>query len=954
MGDDRTAADAGTISDAHAPTIDSGSGHDGPRRAPSVVDAPAPPAGGDDFAGLVPSPEAHYRITDELARGGMGRVRVARDRRLARWVAIKDVLVDDGDIARRFEREVRITARLQHPSIVSVYDAGTWPSGRPFFAMPLVKGRSLDAAIAARRTYEDRLALLPHVLAVADAIAYAHGERVVHRDLKPANVLVGNFGETVVIDWGVAKSLDDSEASDAPRALPDGDVETVAGAIVGTPAYMPPEQATSSHVDERADVYAIGAILAHVLAGQPPYRGRSTAEVIAHVLTEPPLDIAAHAPDAAPELLAIVARAMAREPAARYPSARELAADLRRFQTGQLVGAHRYSTGELVRRWVRRHRAPLAVAAAGVVALGALGVVTTRRILAERAVAEASRADADDLGAFMLSDVHDRLESMGHLELLDAVARKAAAYYASLPFAETPDEAAERAHAMANIGDVLVARNELQQARAQFSGAVTLLVALEAAQPATAANEHALSHAYASVATIALAQGDVPDAKREAAYALAAADRLVGLSPHDDRALHDRADAQMLAGAADRAGGDLKAARAELAAAVDTARPVVARAPEHVDWTLALVSAEQQLAQVIHAQGDAKAALAHAQAALALVVPLAAAHPDDMPVQEALAQAHGMAGNQYQFVNDEVTALAEFRASAAAYELLLARDPSNARWGGHLGAAHRAIGSALGELGDFDAAVLELRAAMPYVEASARKDPTDVKALHAVLQTRQTLAETLLQADKPTDAIPELHAALELSARIVQLAPADKHETRTAELLHRMLAEALVKTGDPTTALAEAGVALAGASRLRADDPTNQWARGDEGTAHRAMASALHALGRDDDALVEARASLAVATDMNAQHAGNSETQRRIVVAHQLVATVLAARGDRPAALAELAEAIVVARALATPDDHQIQAILAKLEADSATLARPAAKPARPPDVRPDAGWIKK
>src|ERR1044071_1345030 len=160
-----------------------------------------------DYKELLAVERHHYAITREIARGGIGRVFEARDLRLGRQVAIKELLPKNRDAARRFEREARITARLQHPSIIHVYEAGVWPGGEPFYAMPRVSGRSLDKVVAEKQTLAERLGLLPHVIAVADALAYAHNENVIHRDLKPANVLVGEFGETVVIDWGLAKDL---------------------------------------------------------------------------------------------------------------------------------------------------------------------------------------------------------------------------------------------------------------------------------------------------------------------------------------------------------------------------------------------------------------------------------------------------------------------------------------------------------------------------------------------------------------------------------------------------------------------------------------------------------------------------------------------------------------------------------------------------------------------------
>ncbi|HEX7700609.1 MAG TPA: serine/threonine-protein kinase, partial [Kofleriaceae bacterium] len=312
-----------------------------------------------DYPDLIEVDPTHYVLVREIARGGMGRIHIARDRRLGREVAIKEVLISSESARRRFEREARITAGLQHPSIVSVHEAGRWPNGDPFYAMRLVTGRVLDEVVAEANTLAKRIALVPNVLAVADAMAYAHGQRVIHRDLKPSNIVVAGFGETVVLDWGLAKKLE-SDRTRVLRAATDvGDqptTESVAGEtrlgdVLGTPAYMPPEQAAGTGVDERADVYAIGAILYHVLAGNPPYTAGSNAELIAALMTEPPEPLASRVPGVPEELVAIVERAMARNVAKRYPTAAELADDLRRFQTGQLVGAHRYSLRELLRRW---------------------------------------------------------------------------------------------------------------------------------------------------------------------------------------------------------------------------------------------------------------------------------------------------------------------------------------------------------------------------------------------------------------------------------------------------------------------------------------------------------------------------------------------------------------------------------------------------------------------------
>ena len=256
--------------------------------------------------------EGEYRLLEEIDRGAMGKVVRAEDCRHRREVAIKLLLGDRPGARARFLREAQIAARLSHPSIVPVHEIGRLPGGQPFIAMVRVEGRRLDEAVAAAASTAERLALLPCVLAAIDALAYAHAAGVIHRDLKPQNILLGAYGETIVVDWGLAKlaAQPDLDEDDDPATV--GNPLTVAGATVGTPAYMPPEQAEGRPADRRSDVYSLGAVLYHVCAGAPPYRG-PTDEVLAAVRAgpPPPAERAARIP---PELASLVGKAMARRP----------------------------------------------------------------------------------------------------------------------------------------------------------------------------------------------------------------------------------------------------------------------------------------------------------------------------------------------------------------------------------------------------------------------------------------------------------------------------------------------------------------------------------------------------------------------------------------------------------------------------------------------------------------
>ncbi len=364
-----------------------------------TIQSPPPAAPGEAIEGdsLPLVSRDSYTIVAEYGRGGMGRVLVARDKRLHRRVAIKELFNTEAHAQDRFVREALITARLQHPAIVPVFEAGRWPGGEPFYAMKLVAGRPFSIVIDETPALDQRLALLRVVITVAEAIAYAHSQRIIHRDLKPDNVLVGEFGETVVIDWGLAKHLDlDQPAVEPLQTVPPRQLDpslqvTVAGSIVGTPGFMAYEQAAGLPANERSDVYAIGSMIYTLLAGRPPYDGVDGPDVVRATLAGPPPPLAERQPGVPVDLLAIVAKAMARQPADRYADAKELAADLNRFTTGQLVNAHRYSRGQRVRRFLRRYRLPVAVALAGFGLFVVTGVAGVRGVVRERDHAQAER-----------------------------------------------------------------------------------------------------------------------------------------------------------------------------------------------------------------------------------------------------------------------------------------------------------------------------------------------------------------------------------------------------------------------------------------------------------------------------------------------------------------------------------------------------------------------------------
>jgi hypothetical protein len=405
-------------------------------RAEPSVD-PADPGGP---ARPLPAQE-RYRLGAELGRGGMGRVVEAFDLQLGRTVALKEVLPKGGPgVARRFKREVQLTARLEHPSIIPLYDSGTTADGRPFYVMRRVSGLPLDQLMTQAADLDERLTHLPALLAAIDAVAHAHRRGVIHRDLKPANILVGELGEIVVIDWGLAKVIgEDGDRPGTVIAASTESLRTQMGSVFGTPGFMSPEQARGEELGPRGDVYALGAILYQLLAGAPPHSGTSATEVIVNTGSRAVTPVNVVAPGAPRDLVAIVGKAMAFDQAGRYADAGALGEDVRRFLAGQLVAAHRYTPGQRIARAARRHRAPLSVAALAMVAVAVLAWVGVHRIVRERDAANdareqaaAGRATAERAAAELRRSA-DQLLVLQAQGLLDSNPTHAAAVLKELP-----------------------------------------------------------------------------------------------------------------------------------------------------------------------------------------------------------------------------------------------------------------------------------------------------------------------------------------------------------------------------------------------------------------------------------------------------------------------------------------------------------------------------------------
>jgi eukaryotic-like serine/threonine-protein kinase len=345
-----------------------------------------------------PEGRDRYTLSRVHATGGIGRVWLAHDTSLRRDVALKELRPDRSSneaLWPRFLREARVTGQLEHPGIVPIYEVGQRPDDKaPFYTMRFIRGQTLAEAA---NQYHSRLAkgeagplelrkLLTAFIGTCNAVAYAHSRGVLHRDLKPQNVVLGAFGEVIVLDWGLAKIAGDDE--DGPEIVDlgssDGVDPTVMGQKLGTPSYMSPEQASGrlNLVSPKTDVYGLGAILYHILTNEPPFPAPTPDEAMNHVINDPVAPIRAKSPTTTASLEAVCLKALAKNPGDRYESATALAEEIQHWLADEPVSAHRESLRTRALRWARRHKTFVSAAAVflvvSVIALGTASAMIYR------------------------------------------------------------------------------------------------------------------------------------------------------------------------------------------------------------------------------------------------------------------------------------------------------------------------------------------------------------------------------------------------------------------------------------------------------------------------------------------------------------------------------------------------------------------------------------------------
>lgn len=746
------------------------------------------------------APSARFVTLRPHALGGIGLVSVALDQELHREVALKEIQLQftaDAQCRARFLQEAEITGGLEHPGIVPVYSLGEYEDGRPYYAMRFIQGDTFKEAIdrfhrpaaasttSGSRRHESERArglelrrLLRRFLDVCNAIDYAHSRGIVHRDLKPGNVMLGKYGETLVVDWGLAKPVNQPEAPHVPSeptlrpASASGTMPTELGVAVGTPHFMSPEQAACSLADigSASDIYSLGATLYALLTGKTPYSGGDAATILAQARSAEfprPRAVDARVPAA---LEAVCLKAMSRRPADRYPSARELADDVERWLADEPVQAHLESWSERLARWGRRHRKGVRATAAATFLVALVSLVAAVLIEGARQRESVARQEAD------------RQRIRAEASFRDA-RRAVDGFFTVVSESKLLD-----------VPGLQSLRKDL------LSSALTYYRRFIRQRGRDVALQTDLAQTYYRVGRIDAEIGTQSQAARSLRQALRMQNRLVREHPNDAALLSDLANTYNALGRVRQETGQLDAALQAFVRSQKLRADLLRIEPANKEYRRKLANSHNNIASVQARLGEFQQAQEEYVRANAARKMLADQFPSERSFQVDLAKGHYNLALLLQSREDAQGALDSLAESRRILREVVARDSRSLDNRRELALASRVFADLASEQGQIDAAQLAFQESQQLAEQLARQNPIVVDFQADLAALYVSLARARRSLGEPASAVEWLEKAAVIQESLVQSDPSVLRWRQDLAEMYLSLGQAQDAAGQAATA----------------------------------------------------------------------------------------------------------------------------------------------------------